>query len=132
MQDAPSRVTGWGVDRRPEDRPGVPREFTPPHPIGSATVSEPDPRLTGPVAVRDPRRPVTSVHGTRNPPRGLSGVARRIAYRIPAYKARRWMLLVLADRIDVVEHNAGRFLMVAGGAFAIVAGVFAVRRLRDA
>jgi hypothetical protein len=32
---------------------------------------------------------------------------RRMAYRIPEWRARHWMLLLLADRVDVVEGLLG-------------------------
>jgi hypothetical protein len=51
-----------------------------------------------------PNRFLTPVYSTALPPRGLSGVLRRAAYKIPDYKPRRWMLLLAADRVDVLEH----------------------------
>jgi hypothetical protein len=54
-------------------------------------------RLVEPEGVRAP------VFGTAQPPRGLSGALRRRAYAIPEHRARHWALLLLADRVDVVE-----------------------------
>ncbi len=51
------------------------------------------------------RAEVTPVFGTDAPPRGLSGVLRRWAYAIPEHKARHTMALMLADRVDVLEHT---------------------------
>ncbi len=119
-------IPGWGADARPEDRPGVPEEL-PPRPLGNAYWTAPEPQVSGPVAVRGARRPLTPVYGTACPPRGLSGLVRRAAYRIPDYRVSRWMLLVAADRIDVVEHNLVPIALVAGG---VGAGVLAVRALR--
>ena len=51
---------------------------------------------------RDTLRP-TPVFGTAQPPRGLCGALRRRAYAIPEHHARHWALLLLADRVDVVE-----------------------------
>jgi hypothetical protein len=48
------------------------------------------------------RRP--AVVGTAEPLSGLSGALRRFAYSIPEHEARHWMLLLAADRLDVVEH----------------------------
>ncbi len=41
--------------------------------------------------------------GTTAPPRGLSGSLRRLAFQASENDVRRWTLLLLADRIDVVE-----------------------------
>lgn len=49
----------------------------------------------------------TPVYGTAQPPHGFSGVIRKMAYAIPEHFARHWMLLLLADRVDVVEDRAG-------------------------
>ena len=74
---------------------------------------------------------LTPVFGTRQPPRGLSGVIRRAAYRIPEHKAGRWMLLMLGDRVDVWESRLGRQRWMAlGAAVAAVAGFVAWRRRR--
>ena len=41
--------------------------------------------------------------GTACPPRGLSGRVRDAGYRLSEGRPSRWMTLLLADRIDVVE-----------------------------
>jgi hypothetical protein len=61
---------------------------------------------------------------------GLSGMLRRLAYRVPEHRARRWMLLMLADRVDIIEHNPRGMLKLLVPLAAIGLGVFAVRRLR--
>jgi hypothetical protein len=131
MQARVDNVIGWGVDRRPEDRPGVPRQIDPPRRMGGAAPGGPEQQVVGEVNAIDERRPITPVYATANPPRGLSGLLRRAAYTIPPYKARRWMLLMFADRIDVFEHGAGRPLAVLLGGAALAAGTFvAVRAIR--
>jgi hypothetical protein len=57
---------------------------------------------------------LTPVFGTAQPPHGLSGVLRRIAYHVPEHRARHWALLLMADRIDVLESRW------AGQAFWVV------------
>jgi hypothetical protein len=90
-----------GVDKDPRDRPGVPRE-TKPHRLPHSHWKEP-PQQAGPRAalLGLPRR--TPVFSAALPPRGASGLVRRIAHRIPDHRVSHWMLLLLADRIDVVE-----------------------------
>jgi hypothetical protein len=47
---------------------------------------------------------------TRGLPRGLSGLVRRAAYRVPEHRTARWALLLAGDRLDVLEHRLGRDL----------------------
>ena len=86
-----------------------------------------------PAVLVDPNKTMTTVYSSANPPRGLSGVLRRLAYRIPTYRARRWMLLLLADRIDVLEHGGRRpIAKLAGGPAMFALSYLAVRALRNA
>lgn len=99
-------VPDWGVDVSLTSRPGVPKEVLPPKVI---------PRLRRvALALQVPHEEVlkraelaelTPVFGTASPPHGISGELRRIAYNIPDYKVRHWMLLLLADRVDAVESD---------------------------
>lgn len=121
-----ANIIGWGVDSAPENRPGVPEEL-PPQPIGYSRVGGPSMQTVGTPTAKSFDRPVTPTYGTTVPLRGLSGVLRRIAYQTPTYKPRRWMLLLLADRVDVIEHNIVPMTLVVGGLAA--AGFFGVRAL---
>jgi len=47
-------------------------------------------------------------YGTAVPPRGLSGLMRRAAYQIPEHYTSHWLMLMAADRVDVIEHGSGR------------------------
>jgi hypothetical protein len=63
------------------------------------------------------------VFGTAQPARGVSGAIRRVAYRLPEHRAGRWALLLLADRVDVVEHRAAWLVPAAvalGVGYAVV------------
>lgn len=107
MDDQPMRPSDlpyWGVDLRPEDRPGVPRE-APPHPLASAYWSEP-PRqpIEGEVLTRAGLTRPTPVFSTALPPVGVSGALRRIAYRAPDHRVLHWLLLLAADRVDVIQN----------------------------
>ncbi len=103
-------ILGWGVDRRIEDRPGYPLEQE----------WHVDHDTIGGVA------PYTETI----PLRGLSGRIRRFAYcNYQDWHARKWMLLTLADRVDVVESTlTPRTLLLAGGLVGACAAV--VRGLR--
>lgn len=95
----------------PEDRPGVPMEAEP-APADGAGWAEPQPQTTGRsrhlhhAGLDAP----TAVFGTSAPPRGLSGIMRRAAYDVPEHYARHWMLLMAADRVDVLEGRLGENL----------------------
>jgi hypothetical protein len=99
------RIPGWGVDLDPADRPSFPRE------------REPDPALDaiecqpgGEGRERSIEHvAMPAVFGTRQPLRGLSGAMRRVAYgRYSEARAAHWLLLMAADRVDVLEHRLGR------------------------
>jgi hypothetical protein len=70
-------------------------------------------------------RPLTPVFGTAAPPRLLSGLLKRVAYRYPDHMPQHWLLLLVSDRIDVVEglllRNAAKVSLAA-----LVAGAAAV------
>jgi hypothetical protein len=116
-----------GIDRDPARRPGVPAERPPqsqPHTQAAASMRQ-DGRPSGVMESRTP------VFGTAQPPRGLSGWLRRAAYGIPDHVARHWMLLILADRVDVLEHRVRRRpgMALALGAGAVLGTMAATRAL---
>jgi len=126
--DVSRDVTGWGVDARPENRPGVPMELEPPRAMGDPPYARPPQQDARPSVVAR-NRGRTPVFGTAVPQRGLSGLVRHVAYGIPEYKRRRWLLLMVADRIDVLEHSLAPMLFVGGAAMALaVVGLRALRR----
>lgn len=101
--DLSSKIVGWGSDLDPAVRPGVPMDKAPD--AGIETLY-PD------FAQQVPRRRVhkstehaklTPVFGNVCPPRGLSGKIRDVAYGLSEGRLSRWILLMAADRIDVVE-----------------------------
>jgi hypothetical protein len=121
----PNGVHGAAIDAPRDRRPGVPKE-TPPHPAGAAHWDEPEPqRDPGYVLKRKNLEKLTPVFGTAVPPRGVSGMIRRAAFRIPEYKTSHWFLLLLADRVDAMEHGSRRWMialpLVALGGAAVVA-----------
>jgi hypothetical protein len=124
-KDRPAR----GADLPQSERPGVPMEHSPRPLTPTAHWDEP-PRMA-------PRRGIvhrkeidqmTPVFGTGQPLHGLSGLVRRLAYSISETKARRWLLLLMADRIDVVEHGVGKLLKVAAIGTAGAAGLLLLSR----
>ncbi|HEY2514692.1 MAG TPA: hypothetical protein VGI39_27695, partial [Polyangiaceae bacterium] len=70
------------VDLPEGRRPGVPARGEP-HPVGSAHWLKPEGQVSAAEVTMDAQREEpTATFGTGQPPRGLSGVMRRAAYRI--------------------------------------------------
>jgi hypothetical protein len=121
-------IPGAGIDADPGQRPGVPMEKDPPEPVGAAhwgqPIRQPDP---GYILKRRGLEKLTPVFGTSVPPRGISGLMRRAAYAIPDHRTTHWLVLLLADRIDVLEDRAKRVaplllpLLIGGGALLYTA-----------
>ncbi|HEX7091692.1 MAG TPA: hypothetical protein VF192_16245 [Longimicrobiales bacterium] len=109
-QFRPGPDGAYGADRALEDRPGVPMEAEPAQAEGVHWEEIPRQRAR-PMHLRRRGLPrLTPVFGTSVPPRGVSGIIRRIAYRIPEHYARHWMILLAADRVDVLEGRLGELL----------------------
>jgi hypothetical protein len=106
-----ARIPGWGVDLDPKNRPAVPKERF-------------DPGLSGAHWEFPERQPerwprersnehafLTPVFGTSCPPKGVSGMIRRYSYRTYSEaRAAHWLLLLAADRVDVLESSLRSFL----------------------
>jgi hypothetical protein len=128
QRDKPSH----GVDLPAHERPGVPMERTPQAltPAAPQCLERQRPRrgLVKRVGLRE----MTPVFGTAQPLSGVSGLLRRMAYSVRETKARHWMILLAADRVDVLEHRIAKLVKVAAIVPAAVAGLFlAIRLLRD-
>jgi hypothetical protein len=81
--------------------------------------------------VRTEQKQITPIFGTAQLPHGASGLLRRVAYRSPEHLARHWLLLLIADRIDVLGHRLRRLAGRAAIGTALAGlGFLAVRRLR--
>ena len=99
-----SHIQGWGADLDRKDRPGVPMERTPPRFIHQHEGKLPQQPENVEVLVSSERfDAITPVFGTAQPPSGLSGVLRRQAFKWSENDLRHWLLLLAADRINVVE-----------------------------
>ena len=105
-----ARIPGWGVDLDPKDRPSYPQERFDPAGTGAhweLPEQQPEkwPRERSIEHLR-----LTPVFGTSCPPKGLSGVVRKLAYRrYSEARAAHWLLLIGADRIDAVESHLRSF-----------------------
>jgi len=102
-EELQARIPGWGVDLDPKVRPGYPKEnFNPGRTGAHWHMPERQPELT-PREKSTEHAMLTPVFGTSVPPKGLSGMIRRFAYTLSEGRLTHWLLLVAADRVDVIE-----------------------------
>jgi hypothetical protein len=100
----PSTVVGWGVDADPQNDPTYPyRDRSQDEGLTNALQRPPQQASEVEVlqSVEHVRRP--AVFGTSTPPRWISGVLRRLAFRWSESNWLHWLILMGADRINVVE-----------------------------
>ena len=105
-----ARIPGWGADLDPKDRPSFPRERFDPAATGAHWSFPERQRETYPRERSIEHAYVTPVFGTSCPPRGVSGVIRRYAYRYSEARAAHWLLLLGADRVDALESHLRSYL----------------------
>lgn len=98
-----AHIQGWGADLDRKDRPGVPMERMPARFINPQP-GQPEQQVeTVEVLVSNERPGITPVFSTRQPPSGLSGMIRRLAFKLTENDVRHWLLLLVADRVNMVE-----------------------------
>ena len=102
-RDELQHIQGWGADLDRKDRPGVPMERTPPRFIHQPDGDPQQQQEKVEVLVSSERPGITQVFGTVQPPSGLSGMIRRAAFKASENDLRHWLLLLLADRVNMVE-----------------------------
>ena len=105
-----AHIQGWGADLDRKNRPAVPMERTPARFINPQP-GQPEQQLeTVEVLVSNERPGITPVFSSKQPPSGLSGVLRRLAFKLTENDVRHWLLLLAADRVNMVE-GIGQDLM---------------------
>ncbi len=106
-----ARIPGWGADLDPKDRPSFPQERFAPEATGAHWEFPERQPETWPRERSIEHKFLTPVFGTSCPPKGLSGVLRKHAYRkYSEGRAAHWLILLAADRVDALESNVGSFL----------------------
>lgn len=98
-----SHIQGWGADLDHKNRPAIPMERTPPRFIHAHEGKLPQQPETVEILTSTERPGITPIFGTAQPPKGLSGMMRRLAFRWSENDMRHWLLLLAADRVNVVE-----------------------------
>ena len=97
-------IPGWGMDHDPENDPTYPAtrwngadyerihyEKAPQQPVNMEVLHS------------NERPNISRVFGTSTPPVGLSGALRRYAFKYSEATAAHWMVLIAADRVDVIQ-----------------------------
>jgi len=150
-------IPGWGSDLARENRPAVPMERTPPRFI-HVPEGQPVQQAQTVEVFCSPERPgITPIFGTAEPPKWVSGAIRRLAYKLPENDLRHWLMLLAADRVNMVEgivedlaqghipnvlgemgiraelrHNPAGLVRKALIATVVVGGIVAIRKRRRA
>ncbi len=112
--DLSNTIKGWGSDLDPAVRPGVPRDKAPE--IGGETLYPDIPQQVAWVKIHKSTEHgrLTPVFGTACPPKGLSGMLRNWAYHYSEGRVAHWLILLFADRVDVVEEMLNDVLHLRG------------------
>lgn len=97
-------IPGWGVDLDPADRPAVPKERMPAR-LPGLHWDEPEmqPRSVEVLLSTERFGKMTPLHGSTVPPSGASGALRRLGFKYSENDLRHWLILLAADRANMVE-----------------------------
>ena len=99
-----SHIKGWGIDFDPKNDPTYPlKKRNNAEHQGYSWQRPPLQEETVEILKSVERPNLTAVYGASNPPIGLSGVLRRIAFQYSESSYGRWLPLVLADRVNMIE-----------------------------
>ncbi|MFL6700544.1 MAG: hypothetical protein ACJ8GJ_25525 [Vitreoscilla sp.] len=98
-----AQIPGWGSDLARENRPAVPMERRPPR-LPGLHWHDIEPQEIHQEVFHSAERPgITPVFGTSAPPSGISGRIRKLAFGYSENDLRHWLMLLAADRVNVVE-----------------------------
>lgn len=99
-----AHIPGWGADLDHADRPAYPKERIPAR-LPGLHWEEPEQQVSSVEILCSTERDstITPVFGTTVPPKGLSGAMRRFAFKYSENDLRHWLILLAADRTNVVE-----------------------------
>lgn len=100
----PQDVKGWGIDFNPENEPTYPIKNYTGDDHKRLDYARPPLQNTDIETLHSNERPgLTAVYGTSAPPSGLSGIMRRKAFGYSENHYGHWLLLMAADRVNVLE-----------------------------
>jgi hypothetical protein len=104
IANSPKDIPGWGVDADPENDPTYPMKKRNGADYERLNYEKPTQQPIDVEVFHSIERPgITRIFGTSTPPKGLSGMIRRYAYKHSESTYAHWVPLVIADRVGVVE-----------------------------
>src|SRR5688500_3657705 len=107
MNNLPTKyahIKGWGIDADDANEPTYPmKKYTGDDHNRLNYERAPQQPLIVEVLKSNERPNMPAVFGTTYPPSGLSGIIRRKAFKFSEGQYTHWMLLILADKINVIE-----------------------------
>jgi hypothetical protein len=99
-----SKIKGWGIDADTKNDPTYPmKKRTDEEQRGYSWERPPQQRMDVEMLHSVERKNTPAVFGTSTPPSGLSGNIRRKAFKYSESSYGRWVPLMLADRVNVLE-----------------------------
>lgn len=99
-----SKIKGWGIDVDPKNDPTYPMRHRTEEGNNGYGWERPTLQPTNIEVLHSIERPnVSAVFGTAMPPKGLSGMIRRLAFKYSESSYAHWLPLIIADRVNVVE-----------------------------
>ncbi len=97
-------IKGWGIDADPENDPTYPIKNRTNEEHEGYSWERPSLQPVNDEILKSVERPnITATFGTSVPPKGLSGMLRRFAFKYSESSYGRWLPLIMADRIGVYE-----------------------------
>ena len=104
MENKFKHIKGWGVDIDLKNDPTYPIKFRTDEEQKGYSWDRPSQQIIKEEVLHSNERPnLSSVFGTSVPPKGLSGMIRRYAFKHSESNYAHWLPLIMADRIGVVE-----------------------------
>ena len=105
-REVPARfahIKGWGADLDHANRPAYPMERMPARLEGDHSHAPVQQAQTVEILQSIERPSITPIFGTPQPPSGMSGMLRRAAFRYSESDLRHWLMVLFADRVNMVE-----------------------------
>jgi len=97
-------INGWGIDADPLDVPAYPMKHRTENDNKGMVWERPPQQPELVEILHSNERPgLSAVFGTPNPPSGLSGKLRRFAFKYSEGTWTHWLVLLLADRVNMME-----------------------------
>ena len=107
----PTQIPGWGMDADPENEPTYPMKKYTGDDHKRSQWERPVLQQSHVKILKSTERPsLSAVYGTGQAPSGLSGALRKFGFSYSENMNRRWLTLILADRIDIMEENVNDLL----------------------